>query len=942
MNDPDFLTRPGVAQGGRVQVVAIGGPQGVAAAWDRVVAEAMGWGVPRMVAWRDAAVVVAAPSQAAGLRRAWTARGGWVPRIDTARDLAASLGPPGAAGAVAPGSDPISDRLEARRRVRTSADLAAWLAGDERRLGLAARHVADLAEALARAAAGQDPAQRLVWWHDVARRWTGRSGGDGSVEAALSRVAIDWARSAGLAVFDPLLVWPVSAWVIVGTGGADPLPAPIVAALQAPVLHLDLVPCGSHPVVMPSRRMPASAGAVSAAPQPYIEAEPDLERLGATAAAAALATPDLEQEALRASAQVLHERAEGRVPVALVATDRLVVRRAHALLAGHGVAVRDVSGWRLSTSRAGATVIGWLRALQRQATTDEGLDALKHLAVDPTTHRALEARWRRARWQRLEQVEHAVREAEAEADGDTARGASPWPVWTALQLARSQWARQQDDATLRTWLDRLRAALAAGDVVARLEADEAGRAVLQALALDAPDRVSSLGPAARLETLSASGFARWVDETLEEASFYPESNDDPAEVYIVPLSRIAMRPFGAVVVPGADERHLGAPPAPTPLVDDDLAETFGLVGRREAMRREAWAFAWACTAPSVTFLWRQEDAGESLGPSPLVLRLGLAHERAGRGPLPAPLAPLLATTIPSRPIRRGQAVPRLPWPQRLSATQVAALRQCPYRFHVQAFLRLREAEELDVPPDKRMLGDWLHAMLHRFHLEDRAGSSADDRVSRLVVLGRSLADPLPCDLDEFAPYLAALEPFARRYVAWWQAREAEGWSWTAGEIALEVAPWGREGPTLHGRLDRVDRHEADGRVAILDYKASRIDRLRERLRDLQEDTQLLFYTALLQHAEADGPAGGLPRPAAPDGWDAAYLALDDPKGVAAVPHPAIGQEVGAFVEALGNDLTRLRGGSAARALGEGEGCDFCAARGLCRRDHASAAVEPSA
>ena len=39
-----------------------------------------------------------------------------------------------------------------------------------------------------------------------------------------------------------------------------------------------------------------------------------------------------------------------------------------------------------------------------------------------------------------------------------------------------------------------------------------------------------------------------------------------------------------------------------------------------------------------------------------------------------------------------------------------------------------------------------------------------------------------------------------------------------------------------------------------------------------------------------------------------------------------------LLQGLGRDLERLRGGAALPALGEGRACDWCAARGLCRRD----------
>ena len=71
---------------------------------------------------------------------------------------------------------------------------------------------------------------------------------------------------------------------------------------------------------------------------------------------------DGEDEAQRAAACVLAQLNQGRSPVALVAQDRLLTRRVRALLSDRGVAVRDETGWTLSTTRAAATVMALLRA----------------------------------------------------------------------------------------------------------------------------------------------------------------------------------------------------------------------------------------------------------------------------------------------------------------------------------------------------------------------------------------------------------------------------------------------------------------------------------------------------------------------------------------------------------------------------------------------------
>jgi len=129
-------------------------------------------------------------------------------------------------------------------------------------------------------------------------------------------------------------------------------------------------------------------------------------------------------------------------------------------------------------------------------------------------------------------------------------------------------------------------------------------------------------------------------------------------------------------------------------------------------------------------------------------------------------------------------------------------------------------------------------------------------------------------------------------------------------------------------IDRIDRVPgAAGTVTeLIDYKTGNAERLKDKLADPQEDTQLAFYAALL--AGQPGATGPLA---------AAYLPLDESDTIAAIVHDEVEASAVQLVEGLGRDLARVREGAPLPALGEGEACTFCEARGLCRRDHWTAA-----
>ena len=95
----------------------------------------------------------------------------------------------------------------------------------------------------------------------------------------------------------------------------------------------------------------------------------------------------------------------GDVPVALIAQDRVLVRRVRALLERQRVALLDETGWKLSTTRAAALVMSLLMAARADAGTDSLLDWLKNgttwTRTNATALADLEATCRRDRIARV-------------------------------------------------------------------------------------------------------------------------------------------------------------------------------------------------------------------------------------------------------------------------------------------------------------------------------------------------------------------------------------------------------------------------------------------------------------------------------------------------------------------------------------------------------------
>jgi ATP-dependent helicase/nuclease subunit B len=321
-------------------------------------------------------------------------------------------------------------------------------------------------------------------------------------------------------------------------------------------------------------------------------------------------------------------------------------------------------------------------------------------------------------------------------------------------------------------------------------------------------------------------------------------------------------------------------------------------------------------APKLTLLRRTHEGGEPLAPSALVERAMLARRRLGAAVEEEQRVVLPRQRVARQPVPRPAPSMDSAMPQRLSATTVQALRDCPYRFFARVALGLTEGNELDTELDSSDYGRWMHGLLYRFHTQR---SGRDDHAELLAAADAEQA-ALAIDAAALLPYRAAFDTFAEQYLAWLQAHEAEGWRFRSGEIERRCAPPDLDGVVLDGRLDRIDAH-GDGAAMLIDYKTGNRDKLKKRLAEPLEDTQLAFYAALLTDEGSETP----PR--------AIYLSLHERDAPRAIEHEDVALSAALLIDGLSADLDALRRGAGAPALGEGEVCRTCEARGLCRRDH---------
>jgi ATP-dependent helicase/nuclease subunit B len=830
-------------------------------------------------------------------RRAWAEAhlNGFSPRFESTRNWAASLQP------FAPGPTDLS--MDMARDSLVAAAFIDRVAQGRPDASMRAVMVARLVEAarqLAPMVASVPPDQRAAWAEPL-REVLAPGLQSLHWESMLGSLALAWASTSTYAtdvLWSPLARTGSGVHTLIVLQGfqQDPLASALARHWGAQGAELPL-PHEAHPAM-------ASA---------------DLHACG-----------DAEDEAQRATACVIARVNAAQVPVALVANDRLLTRRVSAMLHGAGLSVRDETGWKLSTTHAAAQLMSLLRAADARARMDDVLDLLKQCPD-----------WPEAQVQALEQL---AREA----------GVSLWR--TALLSPRLVPALPeglpalleglQPARPLVAWLESLALALAQCGLWDRLASDPAGQQMIQALRLDegaaqelvsvtdalaatASDGTTPARTAARSGArLSLSGFTAWVRDVLEGASFMPRGEGEP-DVVILPMAQLLGRAFAATVVPGCDEMHLNPSPEPPGQWTATQREALGLPTRDVLALAAAQAWQATLALPQLDVLWRTQERGETLQASPWVQALpGFGAD--------ASADPRSQRTLQPQVQQRPQPAAGDVLPESLSASAYQDLRDCPYRFFALRQLRLVDAPELEAEPDQRDMGNWLHAVLRAFHEQrgDRRPGREADR-AELNRLADATAESMGLNAGEggagFLPYQAVWPALRDGYLDWLAGFEATpdraGPRFEKAEAALtaQAGPW-----KLYGKLDRVDVQDSpEGAIPfVIDYKTEGRPGTLERVKEPLEDTQLAFYAALLPD----------------ENLRAAYLSITDKRGDTARDAPTLLVEQSEVLmareqlrEGLAHDMARVAAGQPMPALGEGRVCDFCAARGLCRKDFWSAA-----
>ncbi|NDD11424.1 MAG: PD-(D/E)XK nuclease family protein [Betaproteobacteria bacterium] len=649
---------------------------------------------------------------------------------------------------------------------------------------------------------------------------------------------------------------------------------------------------------------------------------------------------DISELAERAVACVLNHVQRGVLPLAVVAIDRLLTRRIHALLVQSGVLVKDETGWKLSTTQSGLHVMLALKAMAWNASVNEVLDWVKH-APKWAGNRAdlLEKNLRQSPqslWRKLQSTpEKVTPEKIGVEEGGSSQGVVNGDATSLLEKVNAWRSECQAPKKLAQWLSLLQKLLWDTGQWNFLEQDAAGELLLDVLHLqnDSVDDTQNIVDAPWADkNYSLSDFTQWVDGVLEGCSFVPEASS-LAQVHILPLHNLYARPWNVVVLPGCDEVRLSESRLDTAEWPESLRKVFGLPSKTELRAQFQIQWVEAFKAPCVEVLWHTiEASGELIQPSAWVMDLERQTYQVPGQDLR--LVRTLEVSVPTHPQPALGPFDQVLMPRRISASSYQDLRACPYRFFAKHVLGLKAPNELEFEIDKRLMGQWLHDVLKLFH-EQLAGvgrslhvSAKRDLIDRMAEL---VSQQMKLPQEDFVPFQASWPALRDGYLQWLAGHEDQGFKFKSAEVKHEQS---LEDWFLVGRIDRVDEstRSKGGNSSLksstsessitwlLDYKTEIPQKTAARIKTPLEDTQLAFYAALMG-TQKDSESLRL-----------GYVNVAEREGTRCYEMKEVDWVRQEFVQGLLSDLRRIDAGQSMPALGGGEACRYCEVRGLCRKD----------
>jgi ATP-dependent helicase/nuclease subunit B len=287
-------------------------------------------------------------------------------------------------------------------------------------------------------------------------------------------------------------------------------------------------------------------------------------------------------------------------------------------------------------------------------------------------------------------------------------------------------------------------------------------------------------------------------------------------------------------------------------------------------------------------------------------------------------------------------------PVSMSPSAYKALRDCPYRYYVRSLLGLRKLKGFEEGFDASLAGQVLHKILRNFYhaMKSEAQKSTLQSTHDPELRRSWLQDQLSLISEQVfkrliewdARVLGILRDWQKQipsFIQWQLDREFQGWRFHDAEVKVgfDLPFKDVDGNERHIRIegyaDRFDVSVHDPELAsVIDYKNQSLSKVELRSEMVLDDPQLLIY------ARASNESNKIPgRLVSAAEWTAlkADVKKDGDEAERSVVIAEMPDLMQAFSEQMTEDVQSLWSGKPLKAFAPESVCQYCEARGICRK-----------
>ncbi len=606
--------------------------------------------------------------------------------------------------------------------------------------------------------------------------------------------------------------------------------------------------------------------------------------------------------------------AEGKRKIGIITYDRLLVRRLHSMCLQHDVHLTDRTGWLASNLLIGDILLA-CASLPDRTTASRSLrntlGALEHAQM-------LRTRLLQPISRHLSDTDNSNWPTKVGRFCDPATPLANieqdiYPLFAKLNSRTlAQWFNDLAQCTYRQPL----CDLFTDDISA-----DSLRVLLNLLCCEIENKRIQ-GPD---QKIGAGEMVALLRKILTDTQLV--ISDVDGEIQLMSPDTLSTEKYDALLLLGANSDTLPAL-STNQLLSEQVRRAIGLPDQAVRMRRQ-------CTATALQLANHEESAAiwrGNAGISPYLDLIAPPHNRQRR--LPRLQASWEKQSAYSGPRRRHEVTLKA-LPEKISPSSCDTLMACPYKFYTSYVLKIAAPRNARIF-DPAEFGDFVHAILHKFHHEIMQLPNQQLSEKKLLELMNRCTNAHldKCKrenkLSESKQHLLKWrwQPFVGKYIAEFLAQQQKY------DATIEFAEHtctgelsdGKQSIELRGKIDRVDsigslpasNHNQDNkkRYAIIDVKTGNVTAKISSA----EKPQLALYVNLF---EADPSASS-------------YWQLNSKFGNHEIK--VIGLDPELAPDEVRNNLakiffTNMGTGQPLPANAIDATCNYCAYEGMCRRSH---------